>query len=93
MQNNHKLTSLLSLNDRCKTFKRKRHGDFEVLEISNNKEIYIEYKSDRKFLIFPHHTFIEEHFSKIMKNHNTFCIEMGACMTARKRIVTGVTGN
>ena len=72
------------------------HGDFEVLEISNNKEIYIEYNSDRKFLVFPHHTFREEHFSKIMKTHNTFCIEMGACMThfiARRRIVTGVTGH
>ena len=41
------------------------HGDFEVLEISNNKEIYIEYKSDRKFLVFPHHTFMEEHFQRL----------------------------
>ena len=53
------------------------HGDFEVLEILNYKEIYIEYNSDvRKFLVFPHHTFMEEHFSKIMKTHNAFCIEM-----------------
>ena len=60
------------------------HGDFEVLEISNNKEIYIEYKSDRKFLVFPHHTFMEEHFSKIMKTHNTFCIKMGDSLYSKK---------
>ena len=72
------------------------HGDFEDLEMSNYKEIYIEYNSDRKFLVFPHHTFMEEHFSMIMKTHNTFCIEMVACMIhfiATRQTVTGVTGN
>ena len=58
------------------------------------KSIYIEYKSDRKFLVAtPSSHFYGGAFSKIMKTHNTFCIEMGACMThfiARRWTVTGI---
>ena len=69
------------------------HGDFEVLEILNYKEIYIEYNSDvRKFLVFPHHSFMEEHFSKIM----SILYWNGACMThfiAGRQRVTGAAEN
>ena len=69
MQNNHKLTSALSLDHRFFS------NRMEILKFLKH-QITKKSNSNRKFLVFPHHTFTEEHFAKIMKTHNTFCIEM-----------------